>query len=129
MPQEHTLEPNVESDSDGGQSFGLSFGNRGDRSDIESRRTDRIFKALIGLATGGIVGALIGCLFVLVVLGGAQSWNDPGTLMGGRIGEHDITFTQTLTLWFGIFGGIIGGFLGLLIGIVTSTYRRNRIRH
>ena len=83
------------------------------------------YRRLVGLVCGGICGAVLGCFYVLVLRGGLESWNDPGTLSGGRVGENSLTFTQTLTLWFGIFGGLTGSFLGLLIGVITTRRRRD----
>ena len=122
------MKPRLESDSDAGQRTGSSVRTPQEQADAESRRTNLIFKALLGLTSGLFGGALIACLFVLFVLGYAQTWNERGTVMGGISDEHSLTLAQIITLVFGGCGAVIGGFLGLLIGLLSSIRRRKRVR-
>jgi hypothetical protein len=88
--------------------------------------TAHTLSALMGLFGGAIFGALIGTLYALFGLRGWQSWNDTGTIMGGR-DETGLTLAQTLTLLFGIGGAVLGGACGLTTGLVLA-FRRGRCR-
>jgi ABC-type antimicrobial peptide transport system permease subunit len=89
--------------------------------------TSYTLSALMGLFGGAIFGALIGTLYALFGLRGAQAWNDTGTITGGRDETGLLTLAQTLTLVFGIGGALLGGACGLITGLVLA-FRRGRRR-
>ena len=82
------------------------------------------FNLLVGLLAGLIFGALIGTLLALFGLGTAQSWNDPGGIMGGHPGEAGPTFAQTMTVLYGIVGAVLGGACGFITGLLIAFRRR-----
>lgn len=87
------------------------------------RKPHYTWSALFGLGGGAVFGALVGVFIVLVVLGGAGSWNDTGGVMGGR-DEQGLTFVQTLTWVFAAGGAVIGGIFGSVTGLVMAFSRR-----
>jgi hypothetical protein len=90
----------------------------------DERKPHYTLKALLGLGWGAVLGALVGVFILLVVLGGAASWNDRGSITGGNIGDRSFTFGQTLTLVFAAGGAVIGGACGSITGLIMAFCRR-----
>ena len=79
-----------------------------------------ILRALVGLLGGVVVGALLGALVLILLMGPGNymhSLNDnrPAGIISGS--ETEASFTVAVTFLFAFWGAVVGGPLGFIAGL------------
>jgi hypothetical protein len=82
-----------------------------------------ILRAFVGLFAGAAVGALLGALALIVLVGPGQyvrNLSDPQDRFTISGSPSDGSFTAAMTFVFAFWGAVAGGPLGFIAGLFTA---------
>lgn len=82
-----------------------------------------ILRAFVGLFGGLVVGALLGALALILLVGPGNyvhNLNDPQDRFGISGSPSHGSFTGALTFVFAFYGAVVGGPLGFIAGLFTA---------